>query len=129
MIAEQLTLTGLPTVVQSRPKTDLIDVPFEWMSVDYVMSLESMDTYGGLRADAEVAKYKRADTGYETLKADIRKRGFIDPVGIENNPYEGGDYLTNGHHRVLICVDLGYTHIPITRDSTVAWRDSGGVHS
>lgn len=120
-------MSQLELFTSCRPKVHNIDVPFEWMSIEYVLSLASMDSEGmTLGSDAELQDCKRECPSYDDLMADILENGFFDPIGVmKGSPYsDDADYLTNGHHRTMVCWDLGYEEIPITRCYRTAWRDS-----
>ena len=111
------------------PATDLIRIPFEWVSVDYLMSLPSIDFGTEGLVDEWNREHKRSDGGYQELLSDIADNGFMDPVyvypvGPDNwDPHQ--EQLGNGHHRILAAYDLGYTHVPVTQDEDYQWESSG----
>lgn len=118
-----------PITADHYPRTDLISVPFEWVRVDYILSLPSVD-FGeeGLSTEAN-REWKRSDWRYDELVEDIRENGYMDPVflheGFAWSYFTETETLGNGHHRVVAAVDLGYTHIPVTRDDDDQWTESG----
>lgn len=115
---------------QRLPKTDAIDIPFEWLSVDYVMSLPSADFYAEGLTTEENRDSKRSDSQYRNLKSSIREFGFTDPIYVyrqHESGYTGREKLGNGHHRVVAAHDLGYTHIPVTRDDDYQWESSAST--
>lgn len=105
------------------PNTDAIDIPFEWMSVEYLMNMPAGDFHG--ESLTEKANYvsKQGDEGYEKLRDDLKITGWLDPVYI----YRDEEELGNGHHRVVAAFDIGYTHIPVTRNRYYGWRESSDV--
>lgn len=107
-----------------------ITVPFEWESVDYLLSLPSVD-FGtnGLRYEYN-REIKRSDRGFEDLLEDLQDQGFLDPIFV-HPPHNRvaldntGEHLGNGHHRLIAAHDLGWTHVPVTRNRDHQWRMSG----
>lgn len=107
------------------PRIDNVKIPFEWVAVDYLLSIDSVDFDHGLRPESN-RRMKRDDYHYSGLVESIRQDGFHDPIfvyGHETVPEE----LGNGHHRVLAGLDLGYTHVPVTRDRIHQWETSVSV--
>lgn len=111
------------------PATDLIRVPFEWRTVEYLMSMASGDFGSDGMSDEWARSYKRSDDGYEALRQDIEDNGFMDPVYVQPPMsllgFEFPEMLRNGHHRVVAAFDLGYTHVPVTFDEDDGWETSG----
>jgi hypothetical protein len=117
-----------PTTTDRYPATTFIDVPFEWVRLDYLLSLPSVDFHeDGLSTEFN-REIKRSDWNYEALLNDIAENGYMNPVfvyGEDNGFYPGKETLGNGHHRVVAAFDLGYTHVPVTRDEDDQWTESG----
>lgn len=109
------------------PATYMIGIPYEWESVEYLLTLPSVDFGDTGLSSAANRERKMADWGYGELRDDIAENGFINPVYIHpiDDFYET-ETQGNGHHRVCVAVELGYTHIPVTRDWEYEW-DSDGV--
>lgn len=111
------------------PDVSGMTVPFEWDSVERLMSLPSPDFDNTVPLDIDW-DYKRMDVGYRSLLRDIRENGFLDPIFLLSphtmvNFDNPTDEIGNGHHRLIAAYDLGYTHVPITRDPKNRWRTSG----
>lgn len=66
---------------------------------------------------------KRRDGGYTKLRTDIEQHGFRHPLFFEFSRSADESFLSNGHHRLAVAIDLGLTHVPVTTDSNVAWGD------
>lgn len=47
----------------------------------------------------------------EQIKASIRQFGMNDPIGI----WSKDNIIVEGHGRLIACLELGYTEIPIIR--------------
>lgn len=127
---KQIELFPESAVLPARyPVTDLIQVPFEWRSVDELMSMPSGDFGPDGMSDEWARSYKRSDSGYEALRQDIEDNGFMDPVYVQPPMsilgIEFPEMLRNGHHRVVAAFDLGYTHVPVTVDEDDGWETSG----
>lgn len=125
----QLALFG-EDKIDKRPRTTGIDIPFEWRRVSDLLDLPSTD-FGPEGLSCEYNREeKRADYGYQDLLESIRDKGFLDPIFVHppnnrkayDNPVEE---LGNGHHRLLVALDLGYEWVPVTYDDDEQWRTSG----
>jgi hypothetical protein len=68
----------------------------------------------------EILDSKRGDVGYEALVNSIRTRGMF--KGIRIHPTL--NRVTDGHHRIAACVDLGFKFIPV--ESHVSCEDDSG---
>lgn len=97
---------------------------WKWMSIDHILkNLLSADFYTddweyGLRK-------KREDKGYQNLVQSISSIGFLWPALIDSD-----NEYSNGHHRLAACIDLGYTHVPVTtEDDDCGWHDTKGCYS
>lgn len=98
------------------PKHD-IKVPFEWVEVDALLDIPSMDFDGTpLRHHMQ----DKRDYSYADLIVQIESVGLKCPVYVD----EGR--LRNGHHRVVAIHDLGYSHVPVTKYYHDGWLTSGG---
>jgi hypothetical protein len=125
----QLALFG-EDMTNKHPRTNGIDIPFEWRKVSDLLNLPSTD-FGsqGLRPEYN-REDKRADPGYQDLLESIRDKGFLDPIYV-HPPHtrrafdNSGEELGNGHHRLLAALDLGYEWVPVTYDDDEQWRTSG----
>jgi hypothetical protein len=125
----QLALFG-EDKIDTRPRTGRIDIPFEWRKVSDLLNLPSTD-FGsqGLRPEYN-REVKRADPGYQDLLESIRENGFLDPIFVhpphKRKAYDNpGEELGNGHHRLVVALDLGYKWVPVTYDMDEQWRESG----
>lgn len=128
-----------------RPKTDNIraEVPWEWVPVELILTLESVD-FGGLDDESEFTNgaygwgglteanldKKRSDDGYEEMLNSVAVEGFYDPIMIHkpvagDNSYTDSWTMGNGHHRLAIAIDLGFTHVPVTFDAYFEWDSTG----
>lgn len=126
---EQLEL--FPESVCTRwvvPDASQIDIPFEWMSVEYLMNLPSGDFDGESLTDNDNHEGKRNDRWYEKLLCSLTEDPWLDPVAIRILHYRGPE-LGNGHHRVVAAFDIGYTHIPVTTDPDYQWRESSEIRA
>lgn len=67
---------------------------------------------------------KRPANDYKDLVDSISQHGFRYPVYIDPQMRE----LKNGHHRLLVALDLGFTHVPVTYDyHSAGWGDYHGM--
>lgn len=120
------------------PKSSGIRIPFEWTPIEEILEASSVDFPDEGLYYEENQDRKRNDPGYAELLHDIMQKGILDPVffgAYYDDPEFLGEYaeyddvpareLGNGHHRVVACLDLGYTHVPTTDDHTFQWRESG----
>lgn len=122
------------TSVQERvlPKVHNMTARFEWMEVEYLLSLPSVDFHAeGLSTDENRDK-KRRDHKYSELVEDIRVNGYFDPIFVYEpferwNGLNQTEELGNGHHRLVAALDLGYTHVPVTRNDDIQWETSRHV--
>ncbi len=104
------------------PNVNGVKIPFEWVSVEHLLNIDSVDFDEGLRTERN-RRQKRDDWHYPGLVESIREDGFHDPVFLHR--YDGlPDELGNGHHRVLAALDLGYTHVPVTSNHRYQWETS-----
>lgn len=82
------------------------------ITLDEVLTLQSTDAV--YRDDAEtvadVLDDKRSDESYAWLLIEIRENGLTEPIVINFG------CVCDGHHRIAVCVDLGYTEIEFTDD-------------
>lgn len=111
------------------PPVDNITVPFTWERVDYLMGIPSVDFVDGLSIEYN-RQNKRSDRGYEDLVEDLMDQGFLDPIFVHPPGhriafYNTSEHLGNGHHRLLAAHEIGWTHVPVTRDDAHQWRNSG----
>lgn len=112
------------------PYTYNIGIPYEWVSMEHLLTLRSSDFVGlGLGNPYNRAR-KMEDHGYEDLVESIREDGFYNPVYLYLDYGLFGDgpgveTQGNGHHRVCASLELGYTHIPVTRDPEFEWDEDG----
>jgi hypothetical protein len=72
------------------------------------------DTVGG------TLENKRQDLGYDRLREDMRTRGITCPILVTDNSFCGNS-CGNGHHRVAVAEELGWTHLPVTFDEIIGW--------
>jgi hypothetical protein len=111
------------------PKVANMEVPYTWERVDYLMGLHSPDFFGV--GSARDWQWKRDDSGFATLLESLEQHGFLDPVFLFEPhstmtwPELGEEVIGNGHHRIIAAHDLGYTHVPVTRDPDHRFRSSG----
>lgn len=124
----QLELPFAPALDTRRlPNVDNITIPFEWERVDYLLSIPSVD-FGTAGLTERNRQYKRSDWRYNDLVEDLQDQGYLDPIFVwapGTNWRSSGEVLGNGHHRLTAAKDLGYTHVPVTRDPDEQWRRSG----
>ena len=109
------------------PLVDNITIPFEWERVDYLLSLPSVD-FDAEGLTPRNQQRKRNDVRYDDLVEDLQDQGYLDPIFVweaGTNYRSEGEVLGNGHHRLIAAKDLGYTHVPVTRDRDQQWRNSG----
>lgn len=105
------------------PKTDLIQIPFTFEPVNYLLNLPSSDFDADGLSEERNREEKRSDWDYWRLKRNIAENGYMDPVYLYTEL--GEEHLGNGHHRVVAAYDLGYSHVPVTRDENYQWSESG----
>lgn len=120
-------------VVGKFPATDRIAHDnWEWMAVEFVLSLPSIDFDDEGLSEEENREDKRYDLHYEGLMESLDEKGFYNPVyvgSIESDEEILSDttgtglYLGNGHHRVVAMLDLGYDYIPVTRSEDHQWDE------
>lgn len=121
----------MTTAVDTRvlPRTDKLTVPFVWVSVEELWSMQAGDcALSSLTQSPEIVQGKTEHRGYKRMKASLETDGFMCPVYV-NNDRAGcaGDarFLSNGHHRVIAAKELGFTHIPVTYDVEDGWSTRG----
>jgi hypothetical protein len=67
---------------------------------------------------------KRDDSWYEALKAKILAEGFQSGIHVTYDPSWGDSgYIHDGHHRLLICVDLGLYWCPVEYRDDIRYED------
>ena len=97
------------------------------MSIDHILNnLPSADFFSN--QDPEIWEYglrkKREEKGYQNLVESIASIGILWPALIDQDT----EY-SNGHHRLAACIDLGYTHIPVTtEDDDCGWTGTKGCY-
>jgi ParB-like nuclease domain len=126
--AIQETLPGFERFADSYPKTHNIEIDFEWVRVDYILTLPSIDFEEQGLSTRYNRESKESDPGYRNLVESIREDGFMDPIFLydkDTSFQPGTEMLGNGHHRVCAALELGYTYIPVTRDDQYQWEESG----
>lgn len=136
------------------PDVSGITIPFQWVPTKVLMDLPAADFWGEslndfaegecdcgnpahTREPGETnADSKRADYGYDDLLESIESEGWVDPVYVEDpvlgdgsmRRYLNGERgLGNGHHRVVVAFDLGYTHVPVTFNPQHQWDSNCDV--
>lgn len=110
------------TLTDHRPDvSNICTDDWEWMEVHQLYHGPSCDFPALGLAEPRNANTKRSHPHFERLMESLRTEGFRRPVLMEE--YEGKLALGNGHHRVVAAYDLGYTHIPVTRDLMIGWGD------
>lgn len=125
----QDTLPGMPEVTYSLPKVDGMEIPFEWTDIQDIIGCPSIDVgYCPEHDELDsclvltnefLTEEKRSACNYEGLLNSIREVGFLDPIDFD------GHRLGNGHHRLAVAIDCGYTHVPTTDNPIHAYRHSG----
>ena len=110
------------------PKTKLDGYKWEWMSIQDILNGQSGDfecvecpqcgarnwcDHGWQRKRDQYTYGTQHYTEYHgymdwsDFVTDIEWRGIDQPLSW----YSGR--LNNGHHRLLACIELGYTHVPV----------------
>lgn len=104
------------------PPVHHVSVEFEWISLaDIFANYKSGDLPDWSEDSFDL---KRSDPNYDDLVYSIQADGFYDPIFLNER-----GFVNNGHHRIAACVDLGYTHIPFTRNELDGFDNTSGVDS
>ena len=81
--------------------------------VEAVLDMLSVDAQDTDEGDGlyvrDVLATKRASGHYSELLDEVRANGMELPIMIRE--FRGNPWLTDGHHRVAVAVDLGMTHL------------------
>lgn len=56
---------------------------------------------------------KRQDFGYSALRRRLMADGFTEPLEVSPPGPTNTWHFGNGHHRLAIAIELGYTHVPV----------------
>lgn len=71
----------------------------------------------------EIIINKSSDTGFGHLVESIMEDGWSEDSAIGWD----GDYITEGHHRLVAAILLGMDEVPVSLYGTSQWRGNGYI--